>query len=184
VEPETATVTSSLPLPESREEAVAEILRGWLESSGPVTVGELAEALAIDVRTIENALIRLETEGSVLRGRFRDATEEWCNRRVLSRIHRLTLGALRREIEPVSTSDYVRFLFRWQHVAPSSRLHGVEGTLQVIRQLEGYEVPAAAWETTVLPARVADYQRGYLDQLCYAGDAVCARTCGRTDRPQ
>ena len=175
VEPETATVTSSLPLPESREEAVAEILRGWLESSGPVTVGELAEALAIDVRTIENALIRLETEGSVLRGRFRDATEEWCNRRVLSRIHRLTLGALRREIEPVSTSDYVRFLFRWQHVAPSSRLHGVEGTLQVIRQLEGYEVPAAAWETTVLPARVADYQRGYLDQLCYAGDVMWGR---------
>jgi ATP-dependent Lhr-like helicase len=173
--PGTADVATSNPLPDSRTEAVAEILRGWLESSGPLNAGELAARLAIDAGTIEAALIRLETEGSVLRGHFRGADEEWCNRRVLARIHRLTLGALRREIEPVSTADYVRFLFRWQHVAPSSRLHGVEGTLHVIRQLEGYEVPAAAWETTVLPARVADYQRGYLDQLCYAGDVMWGR---------
>ena len=69
----------------------------------------------------------------------------------------------------------MRFLFRWQHVAPASRLHGVDGTLQVIRQLEGYEIPAAAWETTVLPARVADYKREYLDQLCYAGDVMWGR---------
>jgi ATP-dependent Lhr-like helicase len=93
----------------------------------------------------------------------------------LARIHRLTLGALRREIEPVSTADYVRFLFRWQHVAPSSRLHGVEGTLQIVRQLEGYEIPAAAWEATVLPARVAGYKRDYLDKLCYAGDVMWGR---------
>ena len=111
----------------------------------------------------------------MLRGRFRGPGEEWCNRRVLARIHRMTLGALRREIEPVATADYVRFLFRWQHVMPSSRLHGVDGTLAVIRQLEGYEVPAAAWETTVLPARVADYNRGYLDKLCYAGDVMWGR---------
>ena len=83
--------------------------------------------------------------------------------------------ALRREIEPVTTADYVRFLYRWQHVAPASRLHGVDGTLQVIRQLEGYEIPAAAWETTVLPARVAGYNREYLDRLCYAGDVMWGR---------
>jgi ATP-dependent Lhr-like helicase len=151
------------------------MLRGWLESSGPLTVDELAARLVTDARIIEIALIRLETEGSVLRGRFRGTDEEWCNRRVLARIHRLTLGALRREIEPVSTADYVRFLFRWQHVTASSRLHGVEGTLQIIRQLEGYEIPAAAWETTVLPARVAGYNRGYLDKLCYSGDVMWGR---------
>ncbi len=73
---------------------------------------------------------------------------------MLARIHRLTLGTLRREIEPVTTADFVRFLYRWQHVAPASRLHGIDGTLHVIRQLEGYEIPAAAWETHD-PARAA-----------------------------
>ena len=168
-------LTTSLRVPEERDEAVAEIVRGHLESSGPVTVAGLSASLALDESAIERALIRLETEGQVIRGRFTGAGDEWCNRRVLSRIHRLTLGTLRREIEPVSTADYVRFLFRWQHVAPASRLHGIEGTLHVIRQLEGLEIPAAAWETTVLPARVAGYQRGFLDQLCYAGDVMWGR---------
>jgi ATP-dependent Lhr-like helicase len=173
--PPIAALEPERPLPGERAELFAEILRGWLESSGPATVDELAARLAADAPTIEYALLRLEAEGQVLRGRFRGSAEEWCNRRVLARIHRLTLGALRREIEPVSTADYVRFLFRWQHVAPGSRLHGVEGTLHVIRQLEGYEIPAAAWETTVLPARVADYKPAYLDQLCYAGDVMWGR---------
>ena len=97
------------------------------------------------------------------------------NRRVLARIHRLTIGMLRREIEPVSTADYVRFLFRWQHVAPGTQLHGVDGTLAVIRQLEGFEIPAAAWETTILPARVARYRPEYLDKLCLAGDVMWGR---------
>jgi ATP-dependent Lhr-like helicase len=173
--PAIAALAPAQPLPAERADAFAEIVRGWLESSGPATVTELAERLAADAPAIERALIRLETEGQVLRGRFRGTAEEWCNRRVLARIHRLTLGALRREIEPVSTADYVRFLFRWQHAVPSARLHGVDGTLHVIRQLEGYEIPAAAWETTVLPARVADYKPAYLDQLCYAGDVMWGR---------
>ncbi len=174
--PEIAALTPSQPLPDRLEDAFAEILRGWLESSGPITVAELATRFAVTPETIEIALIRLETEGQVLRGRFNGGAEEqWCNRRVLARIHRLTLGALRREIAPVSTADYVRFLYRWQHVTPSSRLHGIEGTLHVIRQLEGYEIPAAAWEASVLPARVAGYKREYLDQLCYAGDVMWGR---------
>lgn len=94
---------------------------------------------------------------------------------MLARIHRRTLGALRREIEPVSTAEYGRFLFRWQHVAPASRLYGIDGTLHVIRQLEGFEIPAAAWEATVLPARVASYKPEYLDRLCYAGVVMWAR---------
>jgi ATP-dependent Lhr-like helicase len=176
IDPPIAPVAASEPPPAERDEAIAEIVRGWLESCGPVTVAWLADRLALDTPSIERALIRLETEGQVLRGSFRDGSdEEWCNRRVLARIHRLTLGALRREIEPVSTADYVRFLFRWQHVAPSSRLHGIEGTLHVIRQLEGYEIPAAAWEASVLPARVVGYRREFLDQLCYAGDVMWGR---------
>jgi ATP-dependent helicase Lhr and Lhr-like helicase len=175
VDPEPATVVASQPIPERLEDALAEIVRGWLESGGPVTVAELAQRFAVDATSVEMALIKLETEGQVLRGRFRGGDEEWCNRRILARIHRLTLGTLRREIEPVSTADFVRFVFRWQHVAPSSRLHGIDGTMHVIRQLEGYEIPAAAWEASILPARVAGYKREYLDRLCYSGDVMWGR---------
>jgi ATP-dependent Lhr-like helicase len=160
----------------SRDDACTEIVRGRLESSGPVTAEELVATLALDRETIDAALIRLEVEGQLLRGRFRGGEEEeWCNRRILARIHRLTLGTLRREIEPVTTADYVRFLYSWQHVAPASRLHGIEGTLQIVRQLAGYEIPAAAWEASILPARVANYKREYLDRLCYAGEVMWGR---------
>jgi ATP-dependent helicase Lhr and Lhr-like helicase len=192
--PEIAALSPTHPMSERLEDAFSEILRGWLESSGPVTVDELAARFGIEPQTIEIALIRLENEGQVLRGRFRGTAQEWCNRRILARIHRLTLGALRREIEPVSTADFARFLFRWQHVAPFSRLHGVDGTLHVIRQLEGYELPAAAWEASILPARISGYKREYLDQLCYSGDVMwgrlsphpaldAARTTARRVRP-
>jgi ATP-dependent Lhr-like helicase len=175
VESSAQALATTMSVPDDRDEAVAEIVRGWMESSGPVTVSSLAACLALEDDAVERALIRLETQGQVLRGRFRTEADEWCNRRVLSRIHRLTLGTLRREIEPVSTAEYVRFLFRWQHVAPASRLHGIDGTLHVIRQLEGFEAPAAAWESTLLPARVAGYKREFLDQLCYSGDVMWGR---------
>ncbi|MBV9027312.1 MAG: DEAD/DEAH box helicase, partial [Candidatus Eremiobacteraeota bacterium] len=176
IAPEIAEIISG-ELPESQDAAVAEILRGWLECSGPVTAGALAERLALEPAAIEAALVRLETQGQVLRGRFsgEDAGEEFCNRRVLARIHRLTIGRLRREIEPVTAAQFVGFLQRWQHLAPGSRLHGVDGTLQVVRQLEGYELPAAAWEASVLPARIAGYRPEYLDRLCYAGDVMWGR---------
>jgi len=162
---------------EAREAAVTEILRGWLESSGPLTVAQLARRLQLDETTIEAALLRLETQGQVLHGRFAAgaSAEQWCNRRVLARIHRRTVGRLRREIEPVTAAQYVAFLHRWQHVAPTARLHGIDGTLQIIKQLEGYEIPAVAWEGHVLPARVAGYKPEYLDRLCYAGDAMWGR---------
>lgn len=159
-----------------RELAVAEILRGWLESSGPTTITELTELLNLDRESVEVALVRLETEGQVLRGSFRVTdVEEWCNRRVLARIHRRTIGRLRREIEPVTSAEYVRFLHGWQHVALGSHLHGIDGTLHVIRQLEGFEVPAAAWEAQVLPMRVTGYRSEYLDHLCYSGEVMWGR---------
>jgi ATP-dependent Lhr-like helicase len=184
ISPEIAAIAQTA-LPERREDAFAEILRGWLESSGPATIGELAGRFFAEPALIEEALIRLETEGQLLRGRFRaalrqaqgdnDNQEEFCNRRVLARIHRRTIGQLRREIEPVTAAQYLRFLHRWQHVAPTSRLHGIDGTLQIVRQLEGYEIPAAAWEAQILPLRVGGYKREYLDQLCYSGEVMWGR---------
>jgi len=174
LQPPIAAVASGPPL-ESSADAVAEIVRGWLESSGPVTAESFAARLGLERDDVDAALIRLEVEGQVLRGHFSGTSDEWCNRRILARIHRMTLGTLRREIEPVTTAEYVRFLHRWQHVAPSSRLHGIDGTLHVVRQLAGYEIPAAAWEASVLPARIAGYKREYLDRLCYSGEVMWGR---------
>jgi ATP-dependent Lhr-like helicase len=160
------------------DDAVA-ILRGWLDSTGPARAADLAARLGLTLEAVEIALAQLEGEGQVLRGHFTPGESggavEWCNRRILARIHRMTLGTLRREIEPVTTAEYVRFLHRWQHVAPSSRLHGIDGTLHVVRQLAGYEIPAAAWEASVLPARIAGYKREYLDRLCYSGEVMWGR---------
>ena len=82
---------------------------------------------------------------------------EWCDRRLLARIHRYTLNRLRAEIEPVSAADFMRFLLHWQHVAGEDQVKGAEGLAAVIEQLEGFALAAAAWEHDVLPARVADY---------------------------
>ncbi len=168
-------------VPEGREAAVTELLRGWLESSGPMTATDLADRLAVPIDDIAAGLARLEGEGQALRGRFSVASRtqgaevEWCNRRVLARIHRLTLGRLRREIEPVSTSVLVRFLARWQHVAPGTQMHGTSGLLQVLRQLQGYEVSTAAWERDVLTRRVVNYDPETLDHLCLSGEVMWGR---------
>jgi len=167
--------TEKFPL---RDEALPAV-RGWMESLGPVKIATLAETLALSSEAIETALYRLESEGQVMRGRFhpdlpQDETE-WCNRRILARIHRLTLGQLRREIEPVSAAQFQQFLHQWQHVVPGTRLHGVDGTLQIVKQLQGYEIAAAAWEPDVLAQRIAHYEPEFLDQLCLAGEVMWAR---------
>jgi ATP-dependent Lhr-like helicase len=177
--PGLAAPAGSRAAPETREECATEIVRGWMEATGPRTVTSLAAQLALDLSSVETALARLEGEGQVLRGHFRstekDSEIEWCNRRLLARIHRLTIGRLRREIEPVTTSEFVRFLFRWQHVGAGVQLHGVDGAFQIIRQLEGYEIPAAAWETEILSRRVAQYTPELLDQLCLSGEVMWGR---------
>ena len=118
-------------------------------------------------------------EAQVLRGQFPnpspDAEMQWCNRRVLARIHRMTLGRLRREIEPVTAAQFYNFLGRWQHTSLGSQLHGADGLLEIIRQLQGYEIPAAAWETQILPQRIARYEPGLLDELCLSGEVMWAR---------
>ena len=169
--------------PADREAAAAELLRGWLESTGPVTVSAMAERLALPPALVEAGLTRLEGEGQVLRGRFTAAAAgdggaaegEWCNRRVLARIHRLTIGSLRREIEPVSTADFVRFLLRWQHLAPGTQMHGADGLLQILKQLQGWEISGAALEREVVARRVASYDPELLDRLCLSGEVMWGR---------
>jgi len=151
-------------------------IRGWIEVSGPVSVTELAGILGFPEDDVRGALIHLEGEGLVLRGFFSGkGAEEFCDRRILARIHRATIAHLRREIEPVPSATFLRFLFEWQHVAPGTQLEGLNGVLETIEQLQGFETAAAAWEDEILLARVADYGPDLLDSLCLGGDVVWGR---------
>ncbi len=156
----------------SPEDAARELVRGRLEAVGPTTRTEVSDALGLDPPQVDIALASLEREGLVLRGRFTTETDEleWCERRLLARIHRYTLDRLRSEIEPVSAADFMRFLLAWQRVTPDARAVGPEGLRAVLDLLEGYEVAAAGWETDVLPARTSDYDPVWLDALCLSGE--------------
>jgi len=164
----------------SPEDALLIIVRGWSESSGPYTCGEMASRLGINPRDIEYAVGQLEVQGSVLRGKFRSGTngyaaEEFCDRRILARIHRSTIGGLRREIEPVSQAVFVRFLLQWQHASPGSKLRGEGGLLDIIEQLQGFEAASGSIESELLPSRLEDYQGSLLDGLCLGGEVVWGR---------
>ena len=161
----------------SREEALRELVRGRLEALGPVTAASLAASLGVSERDIMSALIVLEAEGFALRGHFSatDKEMEWCDRRLLARIHRYTLDRLRQEIEPVSAADFIRFLMTWHHVDPEYRLDGPMGLVAVLELLEGFEVPSAAWEAHILPSRLANYNPSWLDQLSLSGELAWAR---------
>ena len=171
------------------EAALQRTVQGWMEISGPVTTEGLAARTGLPVESVARALTALEVSGVVLQGRFSpgggtDAPVEWCERRLLSRIHRLTLGRLRREIHPVSAADFIRFLLRWQHVQPGSQLHGRDGVHQVVRQLQGMELPAPSWEQHVLPARMAVYDPADLEHLCLAGVLTWGRLRRDTGAPE
>jgi ATP-dependent Lhr-like helicase len=157
----------------SVEEAARKVVHAWMEIIGPVTAAALAGRLGLPLRMVEQALLALEAAGAVLRGEFTgNATGgeiEWCERGLLARIHRLTLGRLRREIEPVTAADFLKFLFRWQHVQPNTQLRGRQGIGEIIGQLQGLELPAPAWEQHVLPSRIAEYDPRALEELCLAG---------------
>jgi ATP-dependent Lhr-like helicase len=152
-------------------DGIREVVRGRMEVCGPMTVAELSHILILPGSEIDAALLALESEGCVLRGKFRPgATEqEWCDRRLLARIHRLTIDRLRAEIQPVSQQDFFRFLFAWQRVDQAHRVEGLEGLQSVLEQLDGCELPLAAWESAVLAGRVADYDPEWLDRLCFSG---------------
>jgi len=161
-----------------REDALVEIVRDRLQGLGPVRASELAASLGLPEQQVDAALLALEAEGSVMRGGFTPdapAGVEWCERRLLARIHRYTVNRLRAEIEPVEARDLLRFLFEWQRVAPEARVEGPDAVAAIIAQLEGFEAPAAAWETEILPARVNEYDPGWLDELSRAGRVVWTR---------
>ena len=161
----------------TREDALRDLLRSRLGALGPATVADLAQQLQLPPDEIETALTGLQSSGHVLQGRFTptQGPVEWCERHLLARIHRYTLKRLRREIEPVEPRDFARFLFDWQHVGPSTRVNGPDALEAVLAQLEGFEAPAALWETELLPARVTDYNSNWLDVLCTAGRMLWAR---------
>ncbi|ABS24621.1 DEAD/DEAH box helicase [Anaeromyxobacter sp. Fw109-5] len=171
------------PLPSERipDDAVLAVVRGWVTHLGPTTARDLAGRIGLPESAAASALLRLEAEGLVLRGTFLpDApwsaeAPHWCERSVLARIHRLTLGRLRREIEPVSTAVFLRFLARWQHVAPGTRLHGAHGLAEVLGQLQGFHAAAGAWERDLLPARVGGYEPALLDAACLSGEVAWGR---------
>jgi ATP-dependent Lhr-like helicase len=160
----------------AREDALRELVRSRLEMSGPVTVKVLSDLLGLNSGEIEFALLALEAEGGVMRGRYTAGfTEtEWCERRLLARIHRYTLKRLRSEIEPVAPADYLRFLFDW-HGVGAERADGQAALAAALEQLEGFSAPAAAWEGDILAARVGDYASYMLDQLCAGGSVTWMR---------
>jgi ATP-dependent helicase Lhr and Lhr-like helicase len=154
---------------ERADDELAELIASRLEVLGPATLRQL--------EVEESVLLSLENQGRILRGRFTPGGQEleWCDRRLLARIHRYTLNRLRAEIEPVSAADFMRFLLHWQHVAAGNHVNGAEGLAAVVGQLEGFEVAAAAWEHDVLPARVADYGSEQIDRLCLSGRVAWGR---------
>ncbi len=164
------------------EAALVEVVRARLSGFGPLSLARVAADLHQSLAAVAAALASLEREGYVLRGRFSAdcGNEEWCERHLLARIHRYTVKRLRREIEPVERADFMRFLFGWQRVAPDSRVHGAEALAGVLGQLEGFQAAAGAWETEILPSRVADYGINWLDDLCRAGRVVWCRLAGRS----
>jgi ATP-dependent Lhr-like helicase len=179
-------------------EGVQAVVRGWAEVSGPFTVAALAGAIGLREEAVEATVAMLEGSGALLRGAFTSAAfeghaggasaarsadgapvVEWCDRRILARIHRATIASLRREIEPVPPALFLRFLAGWQHVAPGARRRGADGLLEVIEMLQGYEAPFGAWEGSILPARVEGYDPSDLDRLGLLGSIVWGRFAAR-----
>jgi len=173
LDPEILAVGNFLQKSESVETALVDIIRSRLEGLGPVSADLLSDPLGISSDRINTCLLSLEGEGFAVRGYFTPQTDfhnqkqEWCDRRLLARIHRYTIKTLRKEIEPVSPAVYMQFLFEWQHF--KEKVEGIEALHGILQQLEGLSVPAVAWEKEILPARINHYQPEWLDQLCITG---------------
>jgi ATP-dependent Lhr-like helicase len=170
------------------DESLVAIVRGRLEGLGPVSAAAIAASVGVPESRLNIALAALESEGFVMRGRYTPdasgdaAPEEWCERRLLARIHRYTVKRLRAEIEPVAARDFIRFLCDWQRVLPESRMQGSDAVAAVLAQLEGFEAPAGAWETEILPSRIAEYEPLWLDDHCRAGRFIWTRLAPRSEQ--
>jgi len=163
----------------TEDSACLAFIQGWMNYCGPVSIRQLSEFLEIHIGLIRTAILQLEANGSVLRGKFTGQFAsnsdieienwQWCNRRILARMHKLTVAQLRRQVEPVTAAIFMRWLAYYQHLVPGSQLSGEQGTLEVIRQLQGFEIPANAWEKQILSKRVSNYSPQFLDRLCTTG---------------
>ena len=159
----------------AKESALKKCVQGWVQILGPVTANGFAQMLGVDAALVLQAFIAMEVQGLLMRGAFEkpatteDLEIEWCERRILQRIHKLTVGIRRKEVEPVAPAAFMRWLLGWQHVAPQTQLAGEEGLLEALTKLEGFEAPAVEWERSLLPARVASYDPAWLDHLCLSG---------------
>jgi len=171
----------------SAETALIEVVRGRLEGVSPTTAQSLAASLGLPEPGIDAALAALQAEGFAMRGQFTGQAleaNEWCERRLLARIHRYTVKRLRAEIEPVAARDFLRFLFEWQRVSAAARMEGPDAVGAILAQLEGFEAPASAWETEVLPNRISEYEPAWLDEQCLAGRFVWTRLAPRRADPE
>jgi ATP-dependent helicase Lhr and Lhr-like helicase len=177
-----------------REHVAAAVLRGHLDQSGPLSVAALAERSGLDEGTVTVGLAVLENDGFVLQGHFthpadgpggipaaadaevgRQRPVEWCARRLLARMHSYSRKSRRKAVEAVTAQDLMRFLLRWQHVAPGTQVRGHHGVRAVVEQLQGYEAAVATWEPHILAARVDGYRPGMLDRLCHDGEVTWLR---------
>ena len=177
IRPETVEVDTVDP-----DDVPTEVVRGHLDIRGPVNIEQLSAATGLAVGTVTIACAALEGQGFALRGAYTaPEAQEWCARRLLDRIHRATRNRLRREIEPVSAQDLMRFLLRWQHVAPGTKLDGPRSVLTIADQLQGFELAAGGWEQAVLRSRIERYQPEWLDRLCLSGEMAWARLTPRSE---
>jgi ATP-dependent Lhr-like helicase len=162
---------------ETPTEARLKVVQGWMPVLGPCTATDFANRFGVSASFWLQGLLEMEMAGTILRGRFcgpdvaSDGPEklEWCERNVLRRIHRRTVNALRAQVEPVSAAVYMEWLLSWQHLTAQTQLSGESGVLEAIAGLAGFEAPAIAWETELLPRRVANYDPRWLDALCLGG---------------
>jgi ATP-dependent Lhr-like helicase len=162
---------------------LGDLVGRYARTHGPFTAGDLASRFGLGTAAVLPVLARLKADGRLVEGEFRPNVHgmEWCDAQVLRRIRRLCLAALRHEVEPVDQVVFSRFLPAWQHTG-SHRLRGVDGLLAVIEQLEGVPLPASAWESLVLPARIVDYLPSMLDALTSSGEILWAGSGALSDR--
>ncbi|MEZ4287061.1 MAG: hypothetical protein R3A47_02720 [Polyangiales bacterium] len=174
---EAFTTMFSTELTDARSKSIVDAIRGRLEALGPTTADSLSASIGISRNDIDQALMALQSEGFAIQGHFdpRLTDLQWCDRRLLARIHRYTLKRLRAEIQPVSVAAYMRFLFSWQHATEAERLSGPRGLLSLIEQLQGVSAPAGSWETDIFPVRMNGYDPTWLDALCLGGQVSWMR---------
>ena len=165
---------------ENAEETLIDLIRGRISLLGPTTASKISEDMGLAEKRINMSLHSLELEGVVIRGHFSpdrpsDAEMEWCERRLLARIHKYTLEKLRRAIKPISSAEFMHFLLIWHNMTESTRKEGPEALKEVLDKLDGYSCPAVSWESDVLPSRVKDYDYMWLDAYCLSGKTMWGR---------